>query len=209
LAAEPALILIVDDEPLNVDLLGQELEGTGLRTIAAGSGDAALALAAKSLPDLILLDVRMHGLDGYETCRRLKAQEATRSIPVIFLTALTDPLEKMRAFEAGAVDHVGKPFEPAELLARVGVHLALRQEIEAHRRSKATIRALVDEQRLGSTELVGTSPALRRVRELVSQVAPTDSTVLIQGETGTGKEMVARAVHAASGRRDRPLIKLN
>jgi len=209
LAAEPALILIVDDEPLNVDLLEQELEGTGLRTIAAGSGEEALALAAKRLPDLILLDVRMRGLDGYETCRRLKAQEATRSIPVIFLTALTDPLEKVRAFEAGAVDHVGKPFEPAELLARVGVHLALRQEIEAHRRSKATIRALVDEQRLDGTQLVGDSPALSRVRELVAQVAPTDSTVLIQGETGTGKELVARAVHAASARRDRPLIKLN
>ena len=209
MAAEPALILIVDDEPLNVDLLEQELEDSGLRTITAASGEEALALAAKRLPDLILLDVRMRSLDGYETCRRLKAQESTRGIPVIFLTALTNPLEKVRAFEAGAVDHVGKPFEPAELLARVGVHLALRQEIEAHRRTKATIRALVDEQRLDATQLVGDSPAMRRVRELVAQVAPTDSTVLIQGETGTGKELVARAVHAASARRERPLIKLN
>jgi len=112
-----------------------------LRTIAACSGEEALGLAAKRLPDLLLLDVRMHGLDGCETCRRLKTLEATRSIPLIFLTALIDPLEKVRAFEAGAVDHVGKPFEPSELLARVGVHLALRQQIEAHRRSKATIRA--------------------------------------------------------------------
>src|SRR4029453_19083790 len=157
----------------------------------------------------ILLDVRMRGLDGYETCRRLKANEATRAIPVIFLTALSDTFEKVRAFASGAVDYLTKPFEPAELLARVGVHLALRREIEAHRRSKATIRALIDESRPRDGALIGASPALLRVRALISQVAPTDSTVLIQGETGTGKELVARAIHATSARHDRPLITLN
>jgi DNA-binding NtrC family response regulator len=209
LATEEPLILVVDDEPLNVDLLEQELADAGMRTISATNGEQALVLAARSAPDLILLDIRMRGLDGYETCRRLKVSEATRAIPVIFLTALADTFEKVRAFEAGAVDYVTKPFEPAELLARVGVHLALRREIEAHHRSKATICALVDEQRLDDRTLLGDSPALRRVRELVAQVAPTDSTVLIQGETGTGKELVARAVHAASRRHARPLITLN
>ena len=206
---ESALVLVVDDEPLNRDLLEQELEGAGLRTVSAGAGEEALALAAARLPDLVLLDVRMRGLDGYETCRRLKASEITRAIPVIFLTALSDSFEKLRAFDCGAVDYVTKPFEPAELLARVGVHLALRREIEAHRRSKATLRALVEDLRPGADELVGSAPALRQVRELIAQVAPTDSTVLIQGETGTGKELVARAIHSASHRRERALIKLN
>jgi DNA-binding NtrC family response regulator len=209
LETESPLVLVVDDEPLNRDLLEQELEGADLRTLPAGSGEEALALAAARLPDLILLDVRMRGLDGYETCRRLKASEVTRAIPVIFLTAVTDTFEKVRAFDCGAVDYVTKPFEPAELLARVGVHLALRREVEAHGRSKATLRALVDDMRSGVEELVGSTPGLGRVRELISQVAPTDSTVLIQGETGTGKELVARAIHAASGRRERALIKLN
>jgi len=213
LATEPAntaaTVLIVDDEPLNVDLLEQELAAAGYRTLSAASGEEAIAKAAKALPDLVLLDVMMAGLDGYVVCERLKAAEATRAIPVIFLTALTDTFEKVRAFSAGAVDYVTKPFEPEELLARVGTHIALRREIEAHRRSKSTIQYLVEEIRSDRDAMVGESPPLRRVLEQIAQVAPTDSTVLIQGETGTGKELVARAIHARSPRRERPLVKVN
>ena len=207
--ADAATVLIVDDEPLNVDLLEQELSAAGYRTVSAGSGEEALASAAKTGPDLVLLDVMMNGIDGYETCRRLKAGESTRAIPVIFLTALHDTFEKVRAFNAGAVDYVTKPFESEELLARVGTHIALRREIEAHGKSKATIRLLLDESHPGHGSLIGKSPRLQRVREQIAQVAPTDSTVLIQGETGTGKELVARAIHDQSSRRDRPLIKIN
>jgi len=202
-------ILIVDDEPLNVDLLEQELAAAGYRTLSAANGEAALSIAAKALPDLVLLDVMMDGLDGYAVCERLKASETTRAIPVIFLTALTDTFEKVRAFSVGAVDYVTKPFETEELLARVGTHIALRREIEAHRKSKSTISYLVEEIRSDRDSMVGESQALKRVREQIAQVAPTDSTVLIQGETGTGKELVARAVHEQSTRRERPLIKLN
>jgi len=210
LAAEGATLLIADDEPLNVDLLRQELGAAGYRTLSAASGEEALRLAQKQQPDLVLLDVMMPGIDGYETCRRLKAADATRSIPVIFLTALTDTFEKVRAFKAGAVDYVTKPFEPEELLARVGTHIALRREIEAHNRSRATLRLLVDEANSETRNaLVGDSGALRRVREQIAQVAATDSTVLIEGETGTGKELVARAIHEASARRERPLVKVN
>ena len=109
MAADGATLLIVDDEPLNLDLLRQELGAAGYRTLSAAGGEDALRLAEKELPDLVLLDAMMPGLDGYETCRRLKALEATRSIPVIFLTALTDTFEKVRAFKAGAVDYVTKP----------------------------------------------------------------------------------------------------
>jgi formate hydrogenlyase transcriptional activator len=207
---ESATVLIVDDQPLNIDLLEQELAGAGYRTVAARSGDAAIALAREAAPDLILLDVMMPGIDGYETCRRLKANEATKSIPVVFLTALKETFEKVRAFEIGAVDYVTKPFESEELLARVGVHVALRREIEAHRRSKATIHALVEQARSEAEgALIGDAPALVRIREQITQVALTDSTVLVIGETGTGKELVARAVHEQSRRRERPLVKLN
>jgi DNA-binding NtrC family response regulator len=209
LAPEPATVLIVDDDARHVDLLEQELGEAGYRTASTSSGEEAVALAAGSQPDLVLLDVRMRGIDGYETCRRLKASEATRAIPVIVLTALTDTAEKVRAFHEGAVDYVTKPFQAEELLARVGTHIALRREIEAHRRSRATIDLLVEGSRADRDELVGGSAALRRVREQIEQVAPADSTVLVEGETGTGKELVARAIHARSGRRERPLITLN
>ena len=206
---DPATVLIVDDQPLNIDLLEQELAAAGYRTLAERGGEAALARAAAAAPDLILLDVMMPGIDGYETCRRLKAHEATKSIPVIFLTALKETFEKVRAFELGAVDYVTKPFESEELLARVGTHVALRREIEAHRRSKATIRVLVEQMRDDGDPMIGDSPALARVREQIAQVAATDTTVLIEGETGTGKELVARAIHAQSARRERALVKLN
>ena len=209
MGTDAATVLIVDDEPWNVDLLEQELGAAGYRTASAAGGEAALGMLAQAHPDLILLDVTMRGIDGYETCRRLKADEATRAIPVIFLTALKETFEKTRAFGAGAVDYITKPFETEELLARVGVHIALRREIEAHRRSKATIRLLVEEARSDGDAMIGESQALRRVREQIAQVAATDSTVLIQGETGTGKELVARAIHERSARRDRPLVCLN
>ena len=202
-------MLIVDDEPVNLDLLEQELTAAGYQTISATRGEEAIALAAEAQPDAILLDLRMPGIDGYETCRRLKRGDETRRIPVIVVTALRETFDKVRAFREGAVDYVTKPFDTEELLARVGTHVALRREIEAHCQSKATIRALVEGTCSPRDPLIGTSPALERVRELIRQVAPTDSTVLIQGETGTGKELVARAIHEASTRRQRPLITIN
>jgi DNA-binding NtrC family response regulator len=209
LALDAGTVLIVDDEVLNRDLLEQELLEAGYKTLSAANGTEALDLAAKGHPDLILLDALMEGLDGFETCRRLKAGEATRAIPVIFLTSLSDTEIKLRAFKAGAVDYVTKPFQTEELLARVGTHISLRREIEAHRRSRSTIQYLVEEIRAERHSIVGDSPALRHVLQQIAQVAPTDSTVLVLGETGTGKELVARAIHETGARRERPLVKLN
>ena len=167
----------------------------------------------------------MPDLDGFTVCERLKANEATRDVPVIFLTALHETLEKVRAFSTGGVDYLTKPFEPRELLARVGTHLALRraqrelqdqnarlrEEIEAHQRSRGVIHCLEDEIRTGHDfrEIVGRSPSLARLLDQLALVAATESTVLVLGETGTGKELVARAIHDRSPRRERPLVKVN
>jgi DNA-binding NtrC family response regulator len=193
--------------------------------IAARSGGEGLERAAADSPDLVLLDVMMPDLDGFTVCERLKAKAGTRDVPVIFITALHETLDKVRAFSAGGVDYITKPFEPRELLARVNTHLALRaaqreleaqnarlrEEIEAHGRSRAVIGALEDEIRSGHDfrEIIGQAPALRRMLDQLALVAATDSTVLVLGETGTGKELIARAIHDRSPRRERPLVKLN
>jgi DNA-binding response OmpR family regulator len=129
LAGEAAKILIVDDNPRNLQLLSMLLRPVGYRIIAAQDGAQALKAAEKSGPALILLDVMMPGLDGFEVCRRLKAESRTREIPVIFLTARTETADLIRGFEMGAADYVTKPFTGVELLARVRTHLAMVQRV--------------------------------------------------------------------------------
>jgi len=123
----PATILIVDDTPANLSVLVDTLAEAGYNLMVAEDGEDALAQTARTRPDLVLLDAMMPGLDGFETCRRLKAQAATREIPVIFMTALTDTAEKVRAFGAGAVDYITKPIQHEEALARIGTHLTIRR----------------------------------------------------------------------------------
>lgn len=119
------LVLIVDDTETNLDILVETL-GEDYEVAVAMDGPTALSLAQAQTPDLILLDIMMPGMDGYEVCRRLLADPATAQTPVIFLTALTEVTDKTRGFAAGAVDYVTKPFEPAEIQARVRTHLSLR-----------------------------------------------------------------------------------
>ncbi|PIQ97695.1 MAG: hybrid sensor histidine kinase/response regulator [Nitrospinae bacterium CG11_big_fil_rev_8_21_14_0_20_56_8] len=119
-------ILIVDDTPANLDVLCQSLEPQGYGLSVASNGEAALALAPEIRPDLILLDVMMPGIDGFETCRRLKEMETTREIPIIFLTAKHDTEDIVRGFSLGCVDYIAKPFQYEEVLARIRTHLKLR-----------------------------------------------------------------------------------
>ena len=120
-------ILIVDDTPANLGVLVETLGAAGYQLMVAEDGEEALAQTAHTQPDLILLDVMMPGLDGFETCRRLKARESTRDIPVLFMTALHETADKVKAFAAGGVDYITKPIEHEEALARVRTHLALRR----------------------------------------------------------------------------------
>jgi putative two-component system response regulator len=123
---EQDTILMVDDNPTNLHVLQATLEGRGYRLLAARDGTSALLVAAKALPDLILLDIMMPGMDGYEVCRRLQSDPVTCDIPVIFLSALEQTEDKVRGFELGAVDYITKPFQPEEVIARVNTHLTMR-----------------------------------------------------------------------------------
>ena len=119
-------ILIVDDVPANLGVLLDFLDTAGYEVLVAESGEGALSQLAYARPDIILLDVTMPGIDGYETCRRLKAEERWRDTPVLFLTALNETADKVRGFEVGAVDFISKPLHPEEVLARVRAHLQIR-----------------------------------------------------------------------------------
>ncbi|MGH8807814.1 MAG: two-component system response regulator [Noviherbaspirillum sp.] len=119
-------ILMVDDTPANLAMLAHVLEEHGHQVLVAQDGEEALQRVQFARPDLILLDVMMPGMDGFETCRRLKAQPELHSVPVIFMTALSDHSDKLAGFDAGGVDYVTKPFQIEEVLARVNTHLSLR-----------------------------------------------------------------------------------
>ena len=120
-------ILIVDDTPTNLEILVDFFAGQGFEVFVAMDGESALEQISHARPDLILLDVMMPGIDGFETCRRLKANSEMADIPVIFMTALTETVDKVRGFTVGAVDYVTKPIQHEEVLARVTTHLKLRR----------------------------------------------------------------------------------
>ncbi len=334
------VILMVDDTPANLHMLFDLLSGSGFEVLVAEDGESALERLQYTRPDLILLDVLMPEMDGFETCRRLKEDPATRDIPVIFMTALADTVDKVKGFQLGAVDYITKPFQIEEVLARINTHLmlqslkaalqekeerlsriiegameaiitldakgqitlfnsaaekvfrcrasvvigqpfthflseglheildkyieepapqvsgrtavwlpegltALRADGEAfpieatlsrvessgqpiytlilrdinERKKSEAERSRLQELNLylqeevrdahNLEELIGSSPALHKVMNAVQQVAATDAIVLVTGETGTGKELIARAVHNLSSRKDKPLVKLN
>ncbi|MDN5870545.1 MAG: sigma-54-dependent Fis family transcriptional regulator [Nitrococcus sp.] len=326
------VILLVDDTPANLNVLCDLLDGSGFEVRVAEDGASAVEQVSYARPDLILLDVRMPGMDGFETCRILQERVATRDIPIIFMTALTDTADKIKGFQCGAVDYITKPFQHEEVLARVATHIKLQNltvklkeseerlsrifqcamdaiittdqdgcismfnraaeemfccvaaqaigrpvagflsddlarviadymkpalgqapqsamwvpegltavratgepfSIEAtvsradavgqtfytlilrdiHERNKlqSLARYLQNEVHAarGIGDLVGSSPALTQVMRDVQQVAATDTTVLITGETGTGKELIARALHTLSARKDKAMVTLN
>ena len=122
-ADDTGVVLIVDDAPENLAMLHEALDAAGYRVLVATDGRSALDRVARLRPDMILLDALMPGLDGFETCRHLKADPASMHIPVIFMTGLTDTSHILHGFRAGGVDYVTKPIEPSEVLARIATHL--------------------------------------------------------------------------------------
>ena len=130
-ATQPGVV--VDDILANLEILVASLADTGHEVLVASNGEQALDRVRRTPPDLILLDVMMPGIDGFETCERLKQDDASSDIPVIFMTALSDTLDKVRGFSVGAVDYITKPIQHDEVLARIDTHLTprrLRRELE-------------------------------------------------------------------------------
>ncbi|MGV0104940.1 response regulator [Nostoc sp. DSM 114160] len=171
---EDSLILVVDDTTTNLEIVFDILTNVGFKVIAENDGERALKQVEYQLPDLILLDVMMPGIDGFETCKRLKANSATCDIPVIFMTANSDTHSKVKGLNIGAVDYITKPFHQEELLARIKTHLQLRNltktlEKRVLERTAALSRALKDLQE-SQLQLVQTEK-MSALGQLVAGVA--------------------------------------
>jgi DNA-binding response OmpR family regulator len=174
-APSPSTVLIVDDTPANVRVLAEYLDGHGFNVTVAQDGEEGLERARFGRPDLVLLDAMMPGWDGFETCRRLKADPATSAIPVIFMTALSEVGDKVRAYEAGGVDYITKPFHAEEVLARVNTHLALRNmQRQLQERNEALQREVRERERAEqvlaerSRELARSNAELERMAYIAS-----------------------------------------
>ncbi|MFG0252813.1 MAG: sigma-54-dependent transcriptional regulator, partial [Phycisphaerales bacterium JB038] len=188
---EQAAILIVDDEFAIRDSLSNWFHKDGLAVQTADSGERALEIVAQQHVDVALVDIKMPGIDGIQLQERL--QQSYPEIAVIIITAYATAETAIRALKNGAFDYVTKPIDPDEIS-----HLVNRAlEQQRLRRENIQLRETIDEL-VTVDEIVGKSPALRKVLELVHHVAQTDATVLIKGESGTGKELIARAIHANS-----------
>ena len=225
-------ILLVDDQSENLAVLSGILEPHGYRIIVCNNGNTALDLAGRLSPDLILLDVSMPGMDGFETCKRLKDSENTQDIPVIFLTARVETDDVITGFEAGGVDYITKPFKEAELIVRVNTQLRLNRlfvelvdknealEAEMTQRKKVTEERDVLNERLslisddemerwGISGFVGQSQTLKQILADIARLQQATTSVLVTGESGTGKELIARAVHFGSNRANGPFVPVN
>ena len=177
-------ILVIDDISANLQVAADHLTAAGFKVLAARNGERGLARAQRSLPDLILLDVLMPGINGFETCRLLKANPITQDIPIIFMTSLSETENKVTGFEVGAVDYVTKPFQREELLARVKTHLRLSHlthhlESLVLKRTEALTQSLQREQLL-SQELTAALALRSEIIKVVSHEFRTPLTVISQ-----------------------------
>ena len=233
LVLEGAEILLVDDQPANLDVLRLLLEEQGYVISLAPSGKVALKIASQMVPDLILLDVMMPAMDGYEVCRLLQQDDRTRDIPVIFVTAQERTEGALAGFQAGAVDYITKPYRDKEVLARVETHLRLSRltrvlesknreletknaelqgEITQRQKLKSELSMISEREaeRWGLEGFVGQSATIQRIFKEIRLLQESAATsVMITGESGTGKELIARAIHFGSDRRENSFVPVN
>ena len=269
------IILCVDDEEANLKLLENILVPRGYAVVSAASGKDALLKIKSQAIDLVLLDIIMPGMDGFEVCRQIKEDQKLRNIPVIMITALTAKQDRIRGIEAGAEEFLSKPFDQTEVLARIKILLKMKELNDDRERAEEALQKSHDEldcqvqertaelaqanamlqaditerkraekalyqrdlelrtalseiktlkdqleaeniifrqeikMRHQFDHILGQSDGLKYVLYRAEQVAPMNTTVLILGETGTGKDLIAAAIHDMSPRKDRPLITVN
>jgi two-component system, NtrC family, response regulator HydG len=196
------VILIVDDDPVVRDSLGKWFESEDYDVGVCADAHAGLTELARRRYDLALLDIKMPGIDGIELQSRI--HEADPDLPVIIMTGYASVETAVRALKNGAYDYITKPFDPDELVHLVDRAIAHRNAQREVVRLRESLHSICP----GAT-IIGQSPGMRRVVELVETVAPTDATVLITGESGTGKEVIARAIHQISPRRLHPMVVIH
>jgi len=194
------LVYVVDDDASVREGVADLVSSAGLTAMTFTSGEEFLAAPRPKIPSCLLLDVNLPGLSGLDLQQELAKSDT--QVPIIFLTGHGDIPMTVRAVKAGAVNFLTKPFDDEELLSAVRLCITRCDEGRLYLESEIGTEYNFE-------EIVGKSKALRKVLEQVSIVAPTDSTVLLQGETGTGKELVARALHNLSPRKDRMFVRLN
>ncbi len=203
--ADKAIILVVDDEEMVRTPLARNLASAGYEVRSCCSADEALQLLSTASVDLVITDIRMPGMDGIELLRRARA--TSPDLEVIVMTAYASVETALEAMKSGARDYITKPFSRDEVLLRVERVLRERKLTRENRVLREALRGGFDVGR--GAHLIGASPSMRSVFETISAVSQNRSNVLIQGETGTGKELVAKAVHYSGPRRDKPFIALN
>ncbi|MDD2902320.1 MAG: sigma-54 dependent transcriptional regulator [Syntrophales bacterium] len=195
----PATLLVVDDEPRILQMVSGILQDEGFEVATAADGETALKLVAEEPPDLVLLDIALPGKDGLEVLQELKARSP--ALPVVMISAYGSVENAVKATRLGAYDFIEKPPNADNILLTVRNALEMSRLAEENRRLRL--------QTAPAREIVGKSEAIRRLREQVRMVAPTNASVLITGENGTGKELVARALHAFSPRSHKPFVEVN
>ncbi|HLB44833.1 MAG TPA: response regulator, partial [Candidatus Limnocylindrales bacterium] len=202
-AAGRGAVLVIDDEDIMRDILGTLLSREGYSVRLAASGAEGLDLARTYPFDAAIVDVMMPDLDGMQTLEELRKLD--EELPVVMITAFASVENAIAAMKRGAFDYITKPFKNDEVLA------VLRNALERYRlvSENRTLRQNIQERYSKFANIVGRSPKMRQVFDLIIQAAPSRSTILIQGESGTGKELVARAIHAHSPRAERAFVTVN
>ena len=212
---ENPLVLIVDDDELMLLAAREALMGAGFRVEEADSGPQAISLFERLRPDLVLLDVDMPGMDGFEVCTQLRSLPSCRYTPILIMTGLDELAAIEKAYQSGATDFEVKPPNWLVMLHRIGYMLraaeAVEAEAERSERERRRLKAELNELRnaLQQAKLIYRSAEMDAVVSVARRVAPTDATVLITGESGTGKELLARTLHELSARRERPLVTVD
>ncbi len=192
-------ILIVDDEPGILSSVSRILEDEGYQVSVAKSGAEALKMIAGEPPDLVLLDIWMPEMDGLETLKKIREQAP--KFQVMMMSGHGSIETAVKAIKLGAYDYIEKPLSLDNIMLRVRHALDQRRLEEENLKLRTTVARRF--------ELVGTSPVMQKLRQLIETAGPTTGRVLLAGENGTGKELVARAIHMASPRRDKPFVAVN
>jgi two-component system NtrC family response regulator len=195
-------ILIVDDEKNYTLVLAAVLEDVGFETLTANSGSEALAVLAESDVDLVLTDMKMPSMDGIDLLERIKAEDA--DLPVIMMTAHGTVAKAVEAMQKGAYNYILKPFDNEQLVLYVNKAVSMYRVVKENRQLRSAV-----ESRYSFHNIIGKSKTMQDVFQLIRKVAPAAATVLIEGASGTGKELVANALHFNSPRKDKPFVAVN